>query len=134
MEIKRIVYDTARKNLHLRASAFNLRPSANRLPHLLSMTATPIPRTLALTIYGDLDLTLLDEMPMGRKHVITDIISPDEREKTYEEIRERLKEGLQMFIICPRIDIPDPTKEMALNVKSVKRRSEATQGRCIPRI
>ncbi|MEK7652617.1 MAG: GxxExxY protein [Patescibacteria group bacterium] len=120
VEIKRIVYDTARKNLHLRASAFNLRPSANRLPHLLSMTATPIPRTLALTIYGDLDLTLLDEMPMGRKHVITDIISPDEREKTYEEIRERLKEGLQMFIICPRIDIPDPTKEMALNVKSVK--------------
>lgn len=100
----------ARKSTHMSAS----------IPHLLSMTATPIPRTLALTIYGDLDLTLLDEMPAGRKNVITDIISPDERKKTYEEIRERLKEGRQMFIICPRIDAPDPTKELALNVKSVK--------------
>ena len=120
VETKRIVYDTARKNLHLRTSASNLRASANKLPHLLSMSATPIPRTLALTIYGDLDLTLLDEMPKGRKSVITDIISPDKREKTYEEIRERLKEGRQAFVICPRIDIPDPTKELALNVKSVK--------------
>ncbi|MFA5838630.1 MAG: ATP-dependent DNA helicase RecG [Candidatus Paceibacterota bacterium] len=100
----------ARKSTHRSAS----------LPHLLSMTATPIPRTLALTIYGDLDLTLLDEMPTGRKNVITDIISPDKREKIYEEIRERLKEGRQMFVICPRIDAPDPTKELALNVKSVK--------------
>ncbi|MBU3968927.1 GxxExxY protein [Patescibacteria group bacterium] len=120
VEIKRIVYDTARKNSHLRASASNLHQSANRLPHLLSMTATPIPRTLALTIYGDLDLTLLDEMPAGRKTVITDIISPDERNKTYEEIREQLKKGRQAFVICPRINIPDPTKELALIVKSVK--------------
>jgi len=84
------------------------------------MSATPIPRTLALTIYGDLDLTLLDEMPAGRKNVITEIISPDKRKNAYEEIRKQLKEGRQMFVICPRIDIPDETKEMALNVKSVK--------------
>ena len=87
-------------------------------PHLLSMTATPIPRTLALTIYGDLDLSLLDEMPVGRKKVITEIIPPDKRENTYEEIRQELKAGRQMYVICPRIFEPDPEKELALNVKS----------------
>ena len=89
-------------------------------PHLLSMTATPIPRTLALTIYGDLDLSLLDEMPMGRKPIITEIVTPNKRNITYEKVREELKAGRQVYIICPRIDEPDPDKEMALNAKSVK--------------
>lgn len=87
-------------------------------PHLLSMTATPIPRTLALTIYGDLDLSLLEEMPTGRKSIITEIITPEKRDKTYEEIRSELKNGRQLYVICPRIFEPDPEKEMALNVKS----------------
>lgn len=91
----------------------------NIAPHLLSMTATPIPRTLALTIYGDLDLSLLEEMPTGRKPIITEIITPDKRDKTYEEIHKELKAGRQLYVICPRIDEPDPEKEMALNVKSV---------------
>ena len=89
-------------------------------PHFLSMTATPIPRTLALTIYGDLDLTLLDEMPAGRKPIITKIIPQDKREETYEKIRDELKAGRQVYVICPRIDEPDPNKLLALNVKSVK--------------
>lgn len=72
-------------------------------PHLLSMTATPIPRTLALTIYGDLDLSLLTEMPAGRKPIITEIIAPDKRENTYEKIRTELSAGRQMYVICPRI-------------------------------
>ncbi len=87
-------------------------------PHLLSMTATPIPRTLALTIYGDLDLSLLDEMPAGRKQIITEIITPDKRDATYEEIRKELEAGRQLYVICPRIFEPDPEKELALNVKS----------------
>ena len=87
-------------------------------PHLLSMTATPIPRTLALTIYGDLDLSLLEEMPSGRKQIITEIITPDKREDTYENVRKELKAGRQLYVICPRIFEPDPEKEMALNVKS----------------
>jgi ATP-dependent DNA helicase RecG len=88
-------------------------------PHLLSMTATPIPRTLALTIYGDLDLSLLDEMPEGRKKIITKIITPDKRNETYAEIKKELIDGRQLYVICPRIDEPDPDKEMAMIAKSV---------------
>jgi ATP-dependent DNA helicase RecG len=89
-------------------------------PHLLSMTATPIPRTLALTLYGDLDLTLLDEMPAGRKSVITEILNPEKRERAYECVRSELAAGHQAYVICPRIDEPDPQKELALIAKSVK--------------
>ena len=91
-----------------------------QLPHLLSMTATPIPRTLALTIYGDLDLTLLDEMPPGRKKIITEIVKPAERKQAYEQMREQLQAGRQAYVICPRIDKPDPDKAFALQAKSVK--------------
>lgn len=90
----------------------------NIAPHLLSMTATPIPRTLALTIYGDLDLSLLDEMPAGRKPIITEIITPNKRDYTYEQIKRELEGGRQLYVICPRIFEPDPEKELALNVKS----------------
>ena len=90
----------------------------NIAPHLLSMTATPIPRTLALTIYGDLDLSLLSEMPAGRKQIITEIITPNNRIETYEQIRKELENGRQLYVICPRIFEPDPEKELALNVKS----------------
>ncbi|MSR71579.1 MAG: ATP-dependent DNA helicase RecG [Candidatus Taylorbacteria bacterium] len=96
-----------------------LRQKDNIVPHLLSMTATPIPRTLALTIYGDLDLTLLDQMPHGRKPVITEIILPSERDDVYEKVRKEIADGRQAYIICPRIFEPDPLKELALNVKSV---------------
>jgi len=89
-------------------------------PHLLSMTATPIPRTLALTLYGDLDLSLLDEMPVGRKSVITEVLTSKERERAYERVRAELALGHQVFVICPRIDEPDPAKELALITKSVK--------------
>ena len=91
----------------------------NVAPHLLSMTATPIPRTLALTVYGDLDLTLLDEMPKGRKQIVTNIVLPGKRGATYEKIRHELREGRQAYVICPRIDEPDPTKALALQAKSV---------------
>ncbi|HFC11159.1 MAG TPA: ATP-dependent DNA helicase RecG [Candidatus Kaiserbacteria bacterium] len=89
-------------------------------PHLLSMTATPIPRTLALTIYGDLDLTLVDQMPLGRKPVITKVLGPEKREEAYARVRKELEKGRQAYVICPRIDEPDPNKELSLQAKSVK--------------
>ena len=101
-------------------------------PHLLSMTATPIPRTLALTIYGDLDLTLLDQMPVGRKPIITEIVLPGERENTYTKIKKELEAGRQLYVICPRIEIPDPTKEQAIIVKSVTEEAERLERDVFP--
>ena len=72
-------------------------------PHYLSMTATPIPRTLALTIYGDLDLSIIDQMPEGRKKVITEIVPENKRAGAYEKIKKELEEGRQLYIICPKI-------------------------------
>jgi ATP-dependent DNA helicase RecG len=73
-------------------------------PHLLVMTATPIPRSLALTVYGDLDLTVMDEMPPGRKPVGTFILLPRERERAFTLIRSQVEEGRQAFIIYPLIE------------------------------
>jgi ATP-dependent DNA helicase RecG len=101
-------------------------------PHLLSMTATPIPRTLALTMFGDLDLTVLDEMPAGRKKVITEIVPVTERASTYEKIRAELRSGRQAYVICPRIDEPDPDKELAVQAKSVKAEAKRVQEKIFP--
>ncbi len=77
------------------------------LPHLLSMTATPIPRSLALALYGDLDISLIKQMPVGRKKIITEIVTPDQREKVYQAIVTELLAGRQAFIVCPLIDPSD---------------------------
>lgn len=73
------------------------------MPHILSMTATPIPRSLALTLYGELDISLLDTMPAGRKPVVTEIVSPNSRTKLNERIEAELIAGRQVYIVCPII-------------------------------
>jgi len=113
LTIDRVVYEKARTD------SASIPQSSACVPHLLSMTATPIPRTLALTIYGDLDLSVLDEQPKGRLPVVTEIVKPDKRDAVYEKIRKELENGRQAYVICPRIDDPDPEKEMALILKSV---------------
>jgi ATP-dependent DNA helicase RecG len=76
-------------------------------PHVLHLTATPIPRTLALTLYGDLDATTLRELPAGRRPVKTWVIPEGKRAGAYEFIRERLREGRQCFVVCPLVEESD---------------------------
>jgi ATP-dependent DNA helicase RecG len=97
--------------------------SKGTTPHLLVMTATPIPRSLALTIYGDLDLTVLDEMPPGRKPITTRILLPGERERAYAFIIGQLHKGFQAFIICPRIE-EDETNDAPAAIEEHKRLQE----------
>ncbi len=99
------------------------------IPHLLSMTATPIPRTLALTMYGDLDLTLLSEMPPGRKEVVTRIVTPEGRADAYRFIAKQVSSGRQAFVICPRID---PTEQAEM--KTVKEEYETLSKKIFPNL
>ena len=80
-----------------------LMAKAGHMPHLLSLTATPIPRSLALTLYGELDVSLLDAKPAGRQPIITEICSPNSRTQLYERIEQELDKGRQMFVVCPLI-------------------------------
>ncbi|MGB9586367.1 MAG: DEAD/DEAH box helicase, partial [Anaerolineales bacterium] len=85
-------------------------------PHLLVMTATPIPRSLALTIYGDLDLTLLDELPPGRQPINTHLVLPRERERVYRLIQNQVEKGKQAYIIYPLIE----ENENNLNLSAIE--------------
>jgi ATP-dependent DNA helicase RecG len=92
-----------------------LMAKAGHMPHVLSLTATPIPRSLALTLYGELDISVLDQKPAGRQPIITELVSPNSRAQLYAKIDERLAAGQQMFVICPTI-----TDSTVLDVKSVE--------------
>ncbi|MBE3120129.1 MAG: ATP-dependent DNA helicase RecG [Candidatus Atribacteria bacterium] len=82
-------------------------------PHLLVMTATPIPRSLALTLYGDLDLSIMDELPPGRQTIPTHILTPQERERAYTLVRSQIKDGHQAFIIYPLVEESEKSELLA---------------------
>jgi len=96
----------------------------NKIPHLLTMTATPIPRTLALTLFGNLDISLLTEMPKNRKPIITKIISQKERIQTYQFIKSEIKKGRQCFVILPLVEESKALTEVKAATTEHKRLSE----------
>lgn len=112
-----IVDEQHRFGVKQRASI--LRKETNIAPHFLSMTATPIPRTLALTVYGDLDLTLIEDLPPERKRIETIIAPPEQRNRVYEMMRIIVKEGRQAYVICPRIELKE-AEENEEEIKAVK--------------
>lgn len=91
-------------------------------PHVLNMTATPIPRTLARVAYGDQDLSVINEMPPGRMPIETKIVPPEERQLVYRFLEDRIGKGQQVYVICPLIDESD-----TLEVKAVKQEYEHLQ-------
>jgi ATP-dependent DNA helicase RecG len=100
-----------------------------RWPHFLSMTATPIPRTLGLTLFGDLDISVLTEMPPGRLPVTTKLVPPDERPAAYGFIRQQVVAGRQVFVICPLIQESDK-----LGVRSATQEAEKLQRDVFPEL
>lgn len=88
---------------------------ASQVPHVLTMTATPIPRSLALTVYGELDISTIDQLPPGRIPVITRIVSASSRAQLYDEVDKHIADGRQAYVICPLVDESD-----VLGVKSVQ--------------
>lgn len=90
-----------------------LQTKAGHMPHVLHMTATPIPRSLALTLYGELDISVLDELPPGRQEIKTKICLPVSTQKLYEQIDKQLAAGRQMFVVCPLISDSDTSSGLS---------------------
>jgi ATP-dependent DNA helicase RecG len=99
-------------------AALDAKGPGRRLPHVLHMTATPIPRTLSLTAYGDLDTTALRELPNGRQPIRTRVVGEDHRAEAYEFIRERLREGRQAYVVCPLVSESEATEARAAEAEA----------------
>jgi ATP-dependent DNA helicase RecG len=104
-----------------------VRQKGEQTPHFLSMTATPIPRTLGLTLFGDLDISILNEMPAGRQPVKTRLVPPEKRSDAYGFIRKQVEAGRQVFVICPLIQESDK-----LGVRSATQEVEKLQREVFP--
>jgi len=105
-------------------AALDAKAGAGLVPHVLHMTATPIPRTMALLRYGDLDITALRELPHGRKPIATHVASTDaERARAYERIREELDAGRQAFVVCPLVEESEALQAKAATVEFERLRS-----------
>jgi ATP-dependent DNA helicase RecG len=105
-------------------TALDAKAPAGLVPHVLHMTATPIPRTLALLGYGDLDVTALRQLPKGRKPITTYVCSAErERARAYERIREELRAGRQAYVVCPLVDESEALQARAATAEFERLRS-----------
>jgi ATP-dependent DNA helicase RecG len=98
------------------------------VPHVLHMTATPIPRTLSLTAYGDLDTTALRELPAGRQPIETRIVDEDDRASAYEFVRAQLREGRQAYVVCPLVEESEKIQGRAVEVEAERLAREELSG------
>ncbi|OGH66931.1 MAG: ATP-dependent DNA helicase RecG [Candidatus Magasanikbacteria bacterium RIFCSPHIGHO2_02_FULL_41_13] len=109
----------------------------NITPHFLSMTATPIPRSFALTLYGDLDLSIIKTKPSGRKPILTRLVEAKNREKAYEFIRAQVAQGRQVFVICPLITESSKDEKQSISLderKTVLKEYEKLSSEVFPRL
>jgi ATP-dependent DNA helicase RecG len=133
-----VIDEQHRFGVEQRAELLRQSGTKKLIPHFLSMSATPIPRTLMLTIFGDLDISVISELPAGRKPIATKVVMPLERQRTYDFIRDKVKEGRQVFVICPRIEPSEegeektPTIFKKLELKSVKEEFEKLSKNIFP--
>lgn len=114
-----IIDEQHRFGVEQRKALKKVNGKSKTVPHFLSMSATPIPRTLAITVFGDLDLSILDEMPPGREKVETYLVPPEKRSDGYKFIDKKIEEGRQIFVICPLVSASDK-----LGVKSAEEEKE----------
>ena len=115
----------------VRQRAALLEKENNKIPHLLSMTATPIPRSLALTLWGDLDLSLITELPKGRKKIITKIITEKERNEMYQFVKKEVERGGQVFVVCPRIEA---NEDENIEIKTVEEEYKKLSEEVFPKL
>ncbi len=118
----------------LQRKIYQMKDGLSTIPHLISMTATPIPRTLALTIYGDLDISLIKQMPKGRQKIITQLVTPAGRNKAYNFIKKQIKQKRQIFVICPLIDESEKLSARSgfTEIKSVTQEYEKLSQKIFP--
>ena len=105
-----IIDEQHKFGINQRSSFIDNRDSSGKSPHLIYMSATPIPRSLALVLYQGLDYTTIKDMPKGRKNVITERVDPDNRSNMYSKIKQRLNVGEQVFWVCPSINVSESSE------------------------
>ena len=123
-----------RAALAAKANTANTPPKAGSAPHVLVMSATPIPRTLALIVYGDLDISVLDELPPGRMPVETYLIGEDKRARMYGFVRRLVSEGRQAYLVCPAVEEKgaDDGEAPVMDLKAVTQYAQVLKEKVFP--